>query len=156
MRPGRAELIYRRGSGTFPARARSVILLMQNGGPSQVDLFDPKPELQKRSGQRHPQQVESFQPGSQANLLMGSAFRFRKHGECGMELSELLPHIGSVADDICLVRSMVGDNNNHPQGLQLHQHGENLPRPADVRGLGELCLGHAQPEPAGLRRAPRS
>jgi hypothetical protein len=123
--PGGTDLSPR--VGHFPARARSVILLMQNGGPSQVDLFDPKPELQKRSGERHPQQVESFQPGSQANLLMGSAFRFRKHGECGMELSELLPHIGSVADDICLVRSMVGDNNNHPQGLRCINTGKIFP-----------------------------
>jgi hypothetical protein len=123
--PGGTDLSPR--VGHFPARARSVILLMQNGGPSQMDLFDPKPELQKRSGQRHPQQVESFQPGSQANLLMGSAFRFRKHGECGMELSELLPHIGSVADDICLVRSMVGDNNNHPQGLRCINTGKIFP-----------------------------
>lgn len=114
--PGGADLTPR--ISHFPARARSIILLMQNGGPSQVDLFDPKPELQKHSGQRHPAKVESFQPGSQANLLMGSAFRFRPHGQCGMELSELLPHIGSVADDLCLVRSMVGDNNNHPQGLR--------------------------------------
>jgi hypothetical protein len=104
--------------GHFPPRAKAVILLMQNGGPSQVDLFDPKPELSKRSGQRHPQKVESFQPGSQANLLMGSPFRFRSHGQCGMEISELLPHIGSVADELCLVRSMLCDNNNHPQGLR--------------------------------------
>jgi hypothetical protein len=123
--PGGSDLSPR--AGHFPARAKSVILLMQNGGPSQVDLFDPKPELQKRSGQRHPQQVESFQPGSQANLLMGSAFRFRKYGDCGMELSELLPHIGSVADDICLVRSMVGDNNNHPQGLRCINTGKIFP-----------------------------
>ncbi len=105
-------------SGHFPARAKAVILLMQNGGPSQVDLFDPKPELAKRSGQKHPQKVESFQPGSQANLLMGSPFRFHPQRQCGMEISELLPHIGSVADELCLVRSMVCDNNNHPQGLR--------------------------------------
>ena len=114
-------------TGHFPGRAKSVILLMQNGGPSQVDLFDPKPELNKRSGQKHPQKVESFQPGSQANLLMGSPFKFHRHGQCGMELSELLPHIGSVADDLCLVRSMVGDNNNHPQGLRCLTTGKIFP-----------------------------
>ncbi len=114
-------------SGHFPARAKAVILLMQVGGPSQVDLFDPKPELTKRSGQRHPQQVESFQPGSQANLLMGSPFRFVPHGQCGMELSELVPHIGSMADDLCLVRSMVSDNNNHPQGWRCLTTGKIFP-----------------------------
>src|SRR5580704_8106377 len=114
-------------AGHFPPRAKAVILLMQNGGPSQVDLFDPKPELNKRSGQKHPQKVESFQPGSQANLLMGSPFKFHRHGQCGMELSELLPHIGSVADDLCLVRSMVCDNNNHPQGLSCLTTGKIFP-----------------------------
>jgi hypothetical protein len=114
-------------SGHFSPRAKSVILLMQNGGPSQVDLFDPKPELNKRSGQKHPQKVESFQPGSQANLLMGSPFKFHRHGQCGMELSDLVPHIGSVADDLCLVRSMVSDNNNHPQGLRCPTTGKIFP-----------------------------
>src|ERR1700693_3577352 len=119
---GATDLALR--AGHFPPRARAVILLMQNGGPSQIDLFDPKPELQKRSGQRHPQKVESFQPGSQANLLMGSPFQFRPHGQCGMELSELLPHIGSVADDLCLVRSMFTEHNNPPEAHSMMQGGK--------------------------------
>jgi hypothetical protein len=114
--PGGADLRPRRGH--LPARAKSVVLLMQIGGPSQVDLFDPKPELQKRDGQKHPGKVESFQPGSDANRLMASSFRFRRHGRCGMDFCELLPHLGSVADDICMVRSMYTDNNNHPQAVR--------------------------------------
>jgi hypothetical protein len=114
--PGGADLSPR--PGHFPAQARAVILLMQAGGPSQVDLFDPKPELQQRNGQKHPGKVESFQPGSQANLLMASAYRFRKHGRSGMDFSELLPHLGGVADELCMVRSMVSDNNNHPQAMR--------------------------------------
>jgi len=114
--PGGADLRPR--PGHFPGRAKSIILLMQSGGPSQVDLFDPKPELEKRDGQRHPGQVESFQPGSNANLLMAGGFRFRKHGQSGMEFSELLPHLAGVADDICMVRSMYSDNNNHPQAMR--------------------------------------
>ena len=51
-----------------------------------MDLFDPKPELQKRDGQQHPDSVEIFQPGSEANMLLASPFKFRKHGQCGMEL----------------------------------------------------------------------
>src|SRR5207253_5132622 len=102
--PGGYDLRLR--TGHFPGPAKSVILLMQSGGPSQVDLFDPKPELQKRHGQRHPGQVESFQPGSHDNQLMACAYKFRRHGQCGMDFSELLPHLGGVADDLCMVRSM--------------------------------------------------
>jgi hypothetical protein len=114
--PGGHDLAPR--IGHLRGRAKSIILLMQSGGPSQVDLFDPKPELEKRNGQRHPGQVESFQPGSQSNLLMAGGFRFRKHGHSGMEFSELLPHLAGVADDICMVRSMYSDNNNHPQAMR--------------------------------------
>src|ERR1700704_4021054 len=78
--------------GQFPARAKSVIQLVQNGGPSQMDLFDPKPELQKRDGQQHTFKVETFQPGSEANELMGSPFEFRKAGRAGMDFSEALTH----------------------------------------------------------------
>jgi Protein of unknown function (DUF1501) len=113
--------------GHFPAQARSVILLMQNGGPSQVDLFDPKPELQKRHGQKHATKLESFQPGSDANVLMACPYKFRRHGRCEMDMSELLPHLGSVADHLCMVRSMVSDNNNHPQALRCINTGKIFP-----------------------------
>src|SRR5262249_5335891 len=104
--------------GHFPAKANAVILLFQNGGPSQVDLFDPKPELEKRNGQKHAQKFESFQPGSENNTLMGSLFKFRRHGQCGMDFAQLLPQLGSVADELCMVRSMFSDNNNHPQAMR--------------------------------------
>ena len=86
-------------------RARAVIQLFQNGGPSQMDMFDNKPELSRRNGQPHPGDVETFQLGNR-NVLMGTAFEFSHHGECGMEFSELIPHLSGVADDLCLVRSM--------------------------------------------------
>src|SRR5262245_33935920 len=114
--PGGTDLRPR--TGHLPATAKAVILLLQGGGPSQVDLFDPKPELQKRDRQKHPGSVESFQPGSQANLLMASPFRFRRHGQCGMDFCELLPCLGHVADDLCMVRSMFSENNNHPQAMR--------------------------------------
>ena len=69
----------------FAPRARSVIQLMMNGGPSPMDLFDPKPELTKRHGQPIPGSVETFQKGN-TNTLLASPFRFHRHGECGMEL----------------------------------------------------------------------
>src|SRR5262249_2714824 len=107
--PGGLDLQPRPGHFSGPAEA--VILLLQGGGPSQVDLFDPKPELQKRHGQKHPGRVESFQPGSSENRLMATPFRFRRHGHSGMDFCELFPHLGGVADDLCMVRSAYSDNN---------------------------------------------
>src|SRR4051794_36771609 len=103
-------------TGHFPARARAVIQLMQNGGPSQMDLFDRKPELQKRGGQTLCESVETFQKGNSSTLLP-SPFRFHRRGQCGMELSEVLPHLGTVADEITLVRSMYTEHNNHTEAL---------------------------------------
>jgi hypothetical protein len=115
----------------FEARAKAVIMLVQNGGPSQMDLFDPKPELTKRSGQVHDTKVETFQKGSEANKLLASPFKFHRRGRCGMELSEVIPHLGSIADDLCLVRSMVSEHNNHTEGLVLLNTGKIFPgRPA--------------------------
>ncbi|MBM3775317.1 MAG: DUF1501 domain-containing protein, partial [Acidobacteria bacterium] len=105
--------------GHFPERAKAVIQLVQNGGPSQVDLFDPKPELQKRDGQQHRFKVEMFQPGSEANILLASPFEFRRHPATGMEFSEVLTHTPSIAEDICLVRSMHSEHNNHTEALIL-------------------------------------
>jgi len=100
--------------GHFPPRAKSVIMLFHNGGPSQMDLFDPKPELQKRHGQKAP----NIRGGSSNKVrnepLMGSAFKFRAFGQAGIEFSELVPHLGSIADDLCVVRSMYSNDRNHP------------------------------------------
>src|SRR5437764_8082882 len=84
-------------------RAKAVICLFQHGGPSQVDLFDPKPELTKRHGQPHPGSLE-VHFHTQAGKLLASPFAFRRCGRSGLELSELLPHTGRVADEITLVR----------------------------------------------------
>ena len=105
----------------FKPRARAVIQLMQNGGPSQMDLFDPKPELQKRSGQSHTEKVETFQPGSEGNVLLGSPFKFAPRGQSGIELSDVIPHTASIVDDICLVRSMYTEHNNHTEALVMLQ-----------------------------------
>src|SRR5262245_64412092 len=104
--------------GDFPGRARAVILLFQNGGPSQMDLFDPKPELTRRSGEEYTEKFEVLQPGN-SKQLMGSPFKFKPHGQCGMELSDMLPHLGSVADEMCLVRSMDTENTNHLQAMRM-------------------------------------
>ena len=104
-------------TGNFPVQAKAIIQLFHHGGPSQMDLFDPKPELQKRGGEKYAKKFESFQPGSESNQLMASPFKFSRYGESGMDFSELVPHLGSVADDLCMVRSMYSEHNNHPQGM---------------------------------------
>lgn len=117
-------------AGHHPPRAKAIIQLFQNGGPSQMDLFDPKPELTKRNGQPHPRGVETFQLGNK-NVLMASPFKFGPRGNCGMELSDQIPHIASVADEICLVRSMFTENNNHPFAIHMFQTGKTFAgRPA--------------------------
>ncbi len=116
--------------GHFAPRAKAVIQLMMNGGPSPMDLFDPKPELSRRHGQPIPGSVETFQKGN-TNTLMASPFRFSRHGECGMDLSEVMPHFGAIADDLCLVRSMFTGHNNHTEALVMMQTGKIFPgRPA--------------------------
>src|SRR5260370_13864255 len=84
--------------GHFAARARAMVHFMQNGGPSQMDLFDPKPELQKCNGQSIPQSVEIYQKGN-SDKILASPFSFHRRGQCGLELSEVLPHLGTVADE---------------------------------------------------------
>ncbi|QDV06160.1 hypothetical protein Poly30_16650 [Planctomycetes bacterium Poly30] len=100
-------------------RARRVVHLFMSGGPSQIDLFDHKPILQSRNGEELPESVRKGQrltgmSGNQASLpLAGSHFPFARHGECGMEVSDLLPHTAKIADDLCLVRTLVTDAINH-------------------------------------------
>jgi hypothetical protein len=99
---------------------------MQNGGPSQMDLFDAKPELQRRAGQDVPGSIETFQMGNTTKLL-GTPFRFHRRGQCGMELSEVLPALGTIADDITLVRSMYTEHNNHTEALVMIGTGKIFP-----------------------------
>ena len=99
-----------------PAKAKSVIFLFMAGGPSQLELFDPKPKLQQLNGQVIP---ESYVKGKRFAFikpdatLLGTIRKFNQHGESGAVISECLPHLGTVADDICIVRSMSTDVFNH-------------------------------------------
>jgi hypothetical protein len=83
------------------------------GGPSQIDLFDPKPELVKRNGKNFDGDLKFDNPAQASREIMGPVWKFHRHGECGMELSALLPHLGGIADDITLIRSMNSGANNH-------------------------------------------
>lgn len=111
----------------FAPRAKSCIFIFLEGAPSQLDLFDPKPKLRELHGQKLPdsllEKVRFAFIKKEGARLMGSNRKFRKYGECGMELSDLLPHLGGVADDLLLVRSMHTDQFNHHPGQLLMQCG---------------------------------
>lgn len=98
-------------------KARAVICLFQHGGPSQMDLFDPKPELNRRDGQAYQGELEVHFDKQKGNLL-GSPYQFRRFGRSGLEISELLPHTGAIADDLCLIRSMRTDSVDHEAALR--------------------------------------
>ena len=115
----------------FPARAKRVILLFQNGGPSQMDLFDPKPLLKKHHGEKPGEGFINTVDIKKTGTWMGSPFSFAKQGQCGMELSELLPGLARHADDITLIRSMVSEHSNHEQAIWYFNTGLTTPgRPA--------------------------
>jgi Protein of unknown function (DUF1501) len=105
------------------AKARAVICLFQHGGPSQMDLFDPKPELTKQHGQPHPDRLEVHFHTQQGKLL-ASPFKFVRCGASGTELSELLPHTARIVDDITLVRSMRTDSVDHEAALRVIHSGK--------------------------------
>ncbi len=105
------------------ARARSVICLFQHGGPSQMDLFDPKPELVKHHGEAYAGSLE-VHFHTQVGKLLASPFRFARRGPSGTELSELLPHTARVADQLTLVRSMTTDSVDHEAALRMIHTGK--------------------------------
>ena len=100
-----------------------------NGGPSQVDTFDPKPALEKYNGQRPPS-AELKTERKTGGLLM-SPFKFRRYGESGLEVSDLFPKVGECADELCVIRSMHTNIPNHEPSLLMMNSGETQPtRPA--------------------------
>jgi hypothetical protein len=109
----------------FASRAKHVIHLFMNGGPSQVDTFDPKPALEKYNGQR-PSTADLKTERKTGGLLM-SPFKFKPYGESGIEVSDLFPHIGSCIDDICVIRSMHTNIPNHEPSLLMMNSGETQP-----------------------------
>jgi hypothetical protein len=126
----------------FPARAKAVIHLFMNGGPSQMDLFDPKPILDKHHGRPYFDRIAGeIENIGAAGALMRSPFRFARRGQCGMWVSDALPHLAGHVDDIALIRSMYTTNLTHEPAIYLIQSGKMGPgRPAlgswVVYGLG--------------------
>ena len=110
--PDRAVRPYAVRAPHHVPKAKRVIFLYMPGGPSHVDLFDPKPRLAAENGQPLPFKKPKLERTKTGNLL-ASPWKFSKHGESGIEVSELLPGMASRIDDICVIRSMVADNINH-------------------------------------------
>ena len=106
----------------FPARAKHVILCFMDGGPSHVDTFDPKPELTKQEGKAiGNENVSVLSQSAASRVWLGERWKFRRRGNSGLPVSDLLPHIASMADDLCVVRSLVGKQPLHgQQALLMH------------------------------------
>ncbi len=109
----------------FPARAKRVIHLLMNGGPSHIDTFDHKPELAKYVGQRPA--VVDLRTQRKTEGLMPSPFQFARHGESGLWVSELFPHVARHIDDLCVINSMYTDIPEHVSGLLMMNIGANQP-----------------------------
>lgn len=101
----------------FAPKAKAMISLFMQGGPSHMDLLDPKPELTKYDGKPFPGTIKYDNAAQASSKVLGSPWKFRKHGQSGLDVSELLPHTASIADDLCVVRSMKTGVNNHVQGI---------------------------------------
>lgn len=112
-----------------PAKAKSVIFLFMHGGPSQVDTFDYKPMLEKSDGKAIPYALPSALDAKQE--LMKSPWTFKQHGESGLWISELFPHLASKADELCVIRSMHSRGQSHGQAVSMiHTGSDNLVRPS--------------------------
>ncbi|MEE3373189.1 MAG: DUF1501 domain-containing protein [Planctomycetota bacterium] len=110
--------------------AKRCIFIYLPGGPSQIDLLDPKPQVTRHHGRPLPFKMPEL-VRTRTNNLYGTRFRFRQHGQSGTPVSELLPHIAGCVDDICVIRSMVADNINHGgAALQMHTGEQAFSRPS--------------------------
>ncbi len=116
----------------FAPKAKSVIQLFMNGGPSQVDLFDPKPTLTRLAGTAPSRELSfAISNGDKPGTLMPSPFEFRHVGKSGLQLSSALPHLAGCVDDITVIRSMYGEHANHEPALFLMHSGRTIAsRPA--------------------------
>jgi hypothetical protein len=141
----------------YAPRARAVIQLFMHGGPSHVDLLDPKPLLAKYDGKRPPAEVADDEKIT-GNLLK-SPYAFRKHGQSGLELSETLPHTATHADDLAVIRSLYTEHRNHEQALWMMHTGLTVAGRPSVGAWAAYALGSPNrnlpayvvlPDPRGL------
>lgn len=117
----------------FAPKANAMISLFMQGGPSHIDLFDPKPHLEKYDGKPFPGSIKYDNAAEASSKVLASPWKFRKHGGSGIELSELVPHLAEIVDDITLVRSMHTGVNNHGESIQALHTGR--------RGAGHPTMG---------------
>ncbi|MFT5324825.1 MAG: hypothetical protein ACI8P0_002690 [Planctomycetaceae bacterium] len=131
-RSGQAAAAAGRLAGThFAPKAKRIIFLTQSGGPSQIELYDEKPGLIKMAGKELPDSVRNGQrltamTAGKAQLVMPAHSHFRRHGESGATVSDWLPHIGAIADELCFVKSMTTDQINHAPAMTRFLTGHHL------------------------------
>jgi len=137
------------GGFHHPPKAKRVISLFQSGGPSQLDLYDPKPLLGRRDGEQLPDSVRGGQrltgmSGNQSSIpLAASPYAFTQHGDSGAWLSELLPHTAKVADHLCFIRTMHTESINHGPGVTFMQSGGQIPGRPSIGAWLDYGLGNA-------------
>jgi hypothetical protein len=126
----------------FAPKVKSVIFLFMYGGPSHVDLFDPKPELTKWHGEPIPvfKQEDAFRKGSK-NSAFGSPFKFAKYGNSGVDICEHYPHLAKLADELCVIRSMHAESNNHGPALFQMQTGSTISGRPSIGSWASYGLG---------------
>ena len=142
------------------AKAKRVIFLYMPGGPSHVDLFDPKPRLVTDNGKPLPFEKPKLERTKTGNLL-ASPWKFARHGKSGVAVSELLPRVASCVDDICVIRSMRADNINHTgAALQMCTGEQAFSRPSMgswlVYGLGDRKSTRLNSSHTDISRMPSS
>ncbi|MBZ5607635.1 MAG: DUF1501 domain-containing protein [Acidobacteriia bacterium] len=131
----------------FPAKAKNVIFLFQSGGPSQLDLFDYKPVLRKFQGQdlpgsvRRGQRITGMTSGQSTLPVASSLFEFRQHGQSGAWVSELLPHLANIVDDIAIVKTVNTDAINHDPAITFFQTGSMQPGRPSIGAWASYGLG---------------
>jgi hypothetical protein len=112
----------------FPANAKAVIHLFQNGGPSQMDLFDPKPALDRHHGKPYADKLAGeIEFIDKAGAIMRSPFKFKQHGKCGAWVSDAMPHLAGVVDDVAFIRSMQTTSITHEPAVYMIQSGKIAP-----------------------------
>ena len=144
--PGQATNVLTAKPTHFPAKAKHIIFLYMDGGPSQVDTFDPKPMLDKHHGKSPYEVIGKVEPTQFANVgkLLKSPWAFKQYGECGLPVSDLFPHVGTCADELAVVRSMVSQFSEHTFANYFLHSGSGLQgRPSHGAwvsyGLGSEC-----------------
>lgn len=110
----------------FRPRARAMISMFMQGGPSHIDLFDPKPELTRLNGQKFPGEVKYDDAAHASTKCLGSPWKFDKYGQSGMDVSELLPNFANIVDDVVMLRGMTTGVSNHGQSIYALQNGRIL------------------------------